>query len=172
MTNQEMEEKMIQYTFECPYCKTKWSTLEWCAETLCPGCDTVFDTINSDPTHWPPPAVWLGPKSSNQPKFDVKIRGDKVPGCMGIKVEKTSYKAHSDVQYALVAEFFNDPHDLMIFGLNDIEISLRSKPDLPPTKLYGYVDYRGTNVLEFRMGGLDVDHMNEQIAALWQKGDR
>jgi hypothetical protein len=147
---------MRSHEFECPYCKTKWSIDEGASEVLCPGCDTI----------WMSSAAWTPKKSSNQPKFDVKIRGTKVPGCMGIKVEKTSYKAHSDVEYVMVAEFFEDT-PMPMSGVSDVELVCRARPG-EPIRFKADVAAGPSDQLIFHFG----DEEFQQIAALWQKGDR
>jgi hypothetical protein len=158
---------MTNYKFECPQCKYKWTETAWSPEVLCTECNTVWETEYDTYNTWPPENVRIGKKSERQPKFDVFLDGVMIPGCMGIKVERATYKAHSAVEYDLVAEFFGDVDGSL--GAGDMEIKLREHPEIKPIRIKAPVFVDGCRSLVFNLDGAGYEFARKQIAALWEK---
>ena len=162
----------MSYKFECPQCKCKWTEHEWSPEVLCTECNTVFETVYDTYNTWPPENVRIGKKSESQPKFDVSINGWRIAGCMGIQVQRAMYKAHSAVEYSMVAEFFCDDLDAVeFFGKNKIQIGLRAHPEIKPISITAPILVDG-DTLVFNLDGAGYEFARKQIEDLWKKGDR
>lgn len=168
---------MNTHKFVCPDCKHEWSEeFGYEAEVMCPACETVwrlkFDKFDT----WPPTDYWIEGRSDEQPKFDLTIRGAKVPGCMGVKVECETHKAHSQVRYWMTAQLFGDLDCDTVRLLTgpdaDVKIELRGHPEIKPIVMRVSAGEGEGHTLVFETDGAGYEFAYQQMKAMWEKSNR
>ena len=165
---------MTVHKFTCPSCKHEWSEeFGFESEVMCPGCETVwllkFDTFDI----WPPTDYWIEGRSDEQPKFELTIDGKKIPGCMNVKVERESFKAHSQVRYWMTAEFFHETCWMKdIWGHGHVAIKLIGHPEVKPLEFRAVVRDCGRCSITIETDGAGYEFACQQMKLMWEKSNR
>jgi len=162
---------MNRHKFVCPECKHEWSEeFGFESEVMCHGCETVWRLAYDTYDVWPLTAYWIDERSDDQPKFDFTLDGVKIPGCMWIKIERETHKAHSQERYWMTATFFDEVDGSL--GHGDVEIKLRGHPEVSPMSFSAcVVQWHDKKTLLLETDGVGYESAYQQMKSLWEKSN-